>query len=245
MRRASVGIIVVGVLLSAGCGGDGGDTTIIKKSGGAKPPAAKGRVLVGDEYRPEGDWCPTPRTCFSSFSWDLYGPDEAVGHGDAKDCAPGGTCIKRPDTAVVVSSPAEACNETRFTRLDMFGNRFELRTSPADLGCREYLLVSVPTATAPPAPADEPPRQGCGKFGQAKEVTQDHPGYLNVEVLGADCGFAFRVASGFVNAWSETCSPGCTVSVANIRCEYEADMQSVTCLAASTEVRFDLFFFDV
>lgn len=138
LPRLTAGALLIGGAILIGCGADDGDTTIINKTVAGGDVGEK--VLVGDEYKPAGRWCPTLRTCLSDVSWTKYGRDEAVGVGDAKDCAPGGPCLEHPDTAVVASQPDRACGATRFTHLEMFGNGFELRE---DIGCTEYTLTDL------------------------------------------------------------------------------------------------------
>jgi hypothetical protein len=35
------------------------------------------------------------------------------------------------------------------------------------------------------------------------EVTPEHPGYVNMEVRSGECDYAMKVASGWVNSWSD------------------------------------------
>jgi hypothetical protein len=69
-------------------------------------------------------------------------------------------------------------------------------------------------------------------------------GYENLETLAADCDYAHTVATAWVRDYGPDCYEGCRKTVENIGCEYEPGTSTITCLAASTEVRWEIVFLE-
>lgn len=124
--RSTLALLSLAVVC-AGCGGSDDEATTTAESAV--------RVLVADEYKPSGEFCPTARICVRDLEWSVYDAERAVGTGIGEACELEGGCNRHPELQITFTRPQKVCGARRFTRLETFGTTFKLLEQA---GCRKY-----------------------------------------------------------------------------------------------------------